>query len=148
MEQQNRELCLVLYNVPETSGTEEEDETAVGMHFWNIHEDASDMALAIQRLGTHSSDQNKQRPVVVRFETMAEKHTFLKHAKQLKPAGIKWDDYLTRQQQKERQGLDTDLQTLREKGYMPFFQGSQLKYRVADKTKSCRLGHAFKATTV
>ena len=58
-----------------------------------------------------------------------------------------WDDCLTRQQQKERQGLTTDFQTLQEKGYKPFFRGSQLKYRVADKTKNC-LGHALKATTV
>ena len=84
---------------------------------------------------------------MVRFDTMDEKHIFLKHAKQLKPAGINWDDYLTRQQQKERQALTADLQSLRRKGYKPFFRGSQLKYRVADKTKNCRLGHALKATT-
>ena len=98
----------------------------------------SDMALGIKRLRTCSSDQNTQRPVLVIFETMDDRHTysFLKHAKELKSAGIKWDDYLTRQQQKERQGLTTDFQTLREKGYKPFFQGSQLKYRAADQTKN------------
>ena len=86
-------------------------------------------------------------PVLVHFETMDDKHTFLKHAKQLKPAGVKWNDYLTRQQQKERQGLTTDFQTLQRQGFKPFFRGSQLKYRAADKTKNCRLGHAIKAIT-
>ena len=102
VEQQNRELCLVLYNVPETSETAEEDDAAVAALVWETHEDASDMTLVINRLGTCCSDRNKHRPVVVKFETMDEKHTFLKHAKQLKPAGINWDDYLTRQQQTER----------------------------------------------
>ena len=94
------------------------------------------MAVVICRVGTCSSEQNKHRPVVVKFQSVNNKHTFLKYAKQLKPAGIKWDDYLTRQQQKERQGLAADLQTLREKGYKPFFRGSQLKYRTADRPKT------------
>lgn len=43
-------------------------------------------------------------------------------------------DYLTRQQQKEGQGLTADSQTLREKGYKPFFRGCQLKYRAKPRT--------------
>ena len=147
VEQQNRELCLVLHNVPETSETKEEDAAVIAALVWETHEDVADIDLDINRLGTRCSDRNKHRPVVVRFDTVDEKHIFLKHAKQLKPAGINWDDYLTRHQQKERQALTADFQTLRGKGYKPFFRGSQLKYRVADKTKNCRLGHALKATT-
>ena len=56
------------------------------------------------------------RPAVMPFDTMNENHVFLKHAKQLKPTGVKWDDDLTRQQQKERQGLSADFQTLKTKG--------------------------------
>ena len=47
-----------------------------------------DMDLVVDRLGTCSSEQNKQRPVLVRFETLDDKYTFLKHAKRLKPAGV------------------------------------------------------------
>ena len=100
VERQQRGLCLVLYNVPESSETEEEDDAdAVASLVWGTHEDASQLSLSIDRLGTCSSEQNKHRPVMVKFKTMNNKHTFLKHAKQLKPAGIKWNEYLTRQQQ-------------------------------------------------
>ncbi|DBB07144.1 TPA: hypothetical protein ACH3X1_011715 [Trebouxia sp. C0004] len=116
VEQQNRELCVVLHNVPETSETEEEDDAAVAALVLETHGDASEMFVVINRLGTCCSDRNKHRPVVVRFETMDEKHIFLKHAKQLKPVGINWDDYLTRQQQKERQPLTADFPNSARKG--------------------------------
>ena len=149
VQQQNREVGVALYNVPEASETVvEDDAAAVAALFWETHEDASERSLVISCLGTCSSDQNKHRPVMVKFATVDEKDTFLKHAKQLKPARIKWDDYLTRQQQEEQPALTADFQTLRDKGYKPFFQGSQLKYRGADKTRNCRLGHALKATRV
>ena len=81
------------------------------------------MASVIACLGTRSSDQNKHRPLVVRSGTVDGKHTFLKHAKQLKPAGIKWDDYLTRKQQKEQQALTADVQkSTRKRATDPSFE--------------------------
>ena len=54
----------------------EEGDAAVAALVWETHEDVFEMALVITRLGTRSSDQNKHRPVVVRFKTVDEKHTF------------------------------------------------------------------------
>lgn len=63
--------------------------------------DTADMNLSVGRLGTRSVQQDRHRPAMVLFDTVEEKHTFIKHIKQLKPTGVKWDDCLTRQQQKE-----------------------------------------------
>lgn len=47
---------------------------------------------------------------------------------ELRREGIRADDGLTRGQQKQRQALSHDFQVLTNKGYKPFFRGSQLKY--------------------
>lgn len=69
VERQGRELCLVLYNVPKTSETEDEDDIAVKKLVVGTHKDC-DLALAIYRLGTRSSEQNKHRPAIVKLETV------------------------------------------------------------------------------
>lgn len=141
-DRRERELDLVLYNIPEML---DDHEDQVAIH--SLVEGRHDMTVASMRIGERSSRQGRPRPALIRFDTMDDKHTFLKHAKELKP-GIKWDDYLTRQQQKERQVLAADLHALRTKGFRPFFRGSQLKYRNANKTKNCRLGQAIKVVQV
>ena len=120
--------------LPETSETEQEDQEAVAALVWETHEDASDMTLVINCLCTCCSDRNKHRRVVatmVKFETMDQKHTFLKHAKQLKPAGMNWDDYLTRQRQKERQDLTADFQLCVERA-------TNLLSRLSTEVPCCR----------
>ena len=142
-----RSLQLVLYNIPEVP-EQEEDDDAIFAAVTETHADLADITIGIRRLGKSSLEQGRHRPALVRFSTQDEKHLFLKHAKVLKPTGVKWDDYLTQQQQKERQGLSADFQALKTKGYTPFFRGSVLKYRHAEKTRNCRLGQALKAPNV
>ncbi len=48
------------------------------------------------------------------------------------------DDWLTELQQKERGTLDADFQTLKGKGYKPFFRGSVLMYCRNDKECVCQ----------
>ena len=70
------------------------------------------------------------------------KHLFLKYAKVLRQAGFRVDDDLTPLQQQERTLLEEDAETLRTKGYHPFFRGSQLHYFHRDKMHTCRKGKA------
>ena len=70
------------------------------------------------------------------------KHKFFKYAKGLRQAGFKVDDDLTPLQQQERRLLDEDAETLRTKGYHPFFRGSQLHYFHKEKLHTCRKGKA------
>ena len=51
LERKKRELCLVLYNVPEASGTEEEDDIAVYTLVTGTHEDFSDIDFEYCLLG-------------------------------------------------------------------------------------------------
>ena len=68
---------------------------------------------------------------------MDDKHTFLKHVKHLKEVGLRYDDDLTRLQQKQRQDLSADFNTLKSTGHKPIYRGSSLKFRHADKTRTC-----------
>ena len=79
------------------------------------------------------------------FGSNNDKHAFLKHAKHLKEVGFRYDDDLTRLQQKERQDLSADFNTLKTKGHKPFYRGSSLKFRHADKTRTCRRNGASRA---
>ena len=54
---------------------------------------------------------HRHRPAVVGFDTMDEKHVLLLSMQN------KWDEHLTRQQLKQRQGLSADFQALKTKGY-------------------------------
>ena len=71
----------------------------------------------------------------------------LKHAKHLKELGSRYDDDLTRLQQKERQDLQlsADFNTLKTRGHKPFYRGSSLKFRHPDKTHTCRRNGANRA---
>ncbi len=66
------------------------------------------------------------------------KHKFLKMSKQLRQNGLRLDEWLTELQQKERCTLDADFQTLKGKGYRPFFRGSVLMYRCNKKACVCQ----------
>jgi len=94
---------------------------------------------AQSRLGTYCPDQNRPRPIRVLFRSMNDKHTFLKHAKHLKEVNLRYDDDLTRLQQKQRQDMSAGFDTLKSKGHKPFYRGSSLKFRHADKTRTCSL---------
>ena len=85
------------------------------------------------RLGKYCPDQNRPRPIRVLFKSMDDKHTFLKHAKHLKEVNLRYDDDLTRLQQKQRQDMSADFDTLKSKGHKPFYRGSLLKFRHADR---------------
>ena len=69
-------------------------------------------------------------------------HLFLKYAKVLRQAGHNVDDDLTPLQQQERRFLEEDAETLRSKGYHPFFRGSHLHYFHKEKMHTCRKGNA------
>ena len=79
---------------------------------------------------------------------MKDKHTFLKHAKHLKEVGLRYDDDLTRLQQKQRQDLSEDFNTLKSNGHQPFYRGSSLKFRHADKTRTCKRDGANRVPNV
>ena len=100
------------------------------------------------RLGTFRPDQERPRPVRVEFKSMSDKHTFLKlkHAKHLKEVSLRYDDDLTRLQQRQRQGMAADFDTLKSKGHKPFYKGSSLKFRHADKTCTCKRHAATRAS--
>ena len=70
------------------------------------------------------------------------KHLLLKYAKVLRQAGFRVDDDLTPLQQRERGLLEEDAETLRTKGYHPFYRGSQLHYFHIGKMHTCRKGKA------
>lgn len=61
-----------------------------------------DRDLVVDRLGPCSSEQNKQRPVLVHFETLSDKRTFLKQRPQDRPeeaAAFRTDHQVRRQKQ-------------------------------------------------
>ena len=147
MERKALELHIVLYNIPEVPDQDEDDD-AIRALVQGTHDDMADINIGVGRVGKSSPEKGRHRPAVVKFDTMDEKHLFFSHAKLLKPTGVKWDDALTRQQQKERQSLSADFQALKSKGHTPFYRGSVLKHRHADKTRNCRLGQALKAPKV
>ena len=81
-------------------------------------------------------------------DSMKDKHTFLKHAKHLKEVGLRYDDDLTRLQQKQRQDLSEDFNTLKSNGHHPFYKGSSFKFRHADKTRTCKRDGANRVPNV
>ncbi|DBA92046.1 TPA: hypothetical protein ACH3X2_003770 [Trebouxia sp. C0005] len=91
-----------------------------------------------KRLGSFSSNNRKPRPVLIRFPSMEDKHQSLQLSEPLRQSGLRLDDWLTKRQQKERDTLNTDFQTLKGKGYKPFFRGSVLMYRRNDKACVCQ----------
>ncbi len=62
------------------------------------------------------------------FSSLIHRHNFLKFSKDFRQAGFRLDDDLTRSQQAERKSLSLDFQSLKTKGYQPYFRGSLLQY--------------------
>ena len=71
------------------------------------------------------------------FSSLDEKHKLLKMSQRMRERGLRLDDWLTEVQQQERSSLNNDFQTLKEKGYKPFFRGSVLMYRSNEKPCVC-----------
>ena len=94
----------------------------------------------VQRVGKLLTGKQKARLLRVTFNSLYVKHQLLSHAKDLREAGIRIDDDLTRKQQDERQTFDSDFKQLKVKGYKPFFRGSQLRYQCNGQLFSCNKG--------
>ena len=147
----NRSLSLVIYSVPEkdpslkgeaTYEACKEDMEATSV-LEEMHSDDVQYAYT-ERIGRVSVGTEKARPMRITFHAMWQKHTFLAYSKDLRQAGIRVDDDLTRLQQQQRQDLDGDFKILKAKGCKPFFRGSQLKYHVNNELCLCSKGQASK----
>ncbi|DBB07797.1 TPA: hypothetical protein ACH3X3_009211 [Trebouxia sp. C0006] len=148
LDREKRQLNLTVYNVPETT---EKDDYGVE-RFCSLldkcmpdgrHCEGADWEQV--RLGRHCPDQERPRPIRVVFKSLDDKHTFLKHAKHLKTVSLRYDDDLTRLQQKQRQDMAADFDTLKSKSHKPYYGGSSLKFRHADKTRTCKRHGATRA---
>ena len=149
MEQESRKLKLVVYNVPDTADDEDEFLKPIVKHVQPLLSKEFRIGETNwARIGYFSSHQRKPRPLLVSFDTLDGKHSFLKNAKALRQKGIRCDDDLTRLQQQEEKQLSEDFQVLKAKGHKPFFRGSHLKYHWADETYNCKLGQAQRAPAV
>jgi len=84
--------------------------------------------VAAERIGKFVADRTKPRPVRLVFSSLMHRHYFLKFSKDFRQAGFRLDDDLTRSQQAERKSLSVDFQSLKTKGYQPYFRGSLLQY--------------------
>ena len=141
----DRECALVLYGLKELdvqppSGIKPMDDPLTHLLLATLPEE-NDWKSS-KRMGKYSLDSTKPRPVLIEFNSVEEKHNLLKNSKQLRQIGLRLDDWLTELQQKERGTLDDDFQTLKGKGYKPFFRGSILTYRRNDKACVCQKGKA------
>ena len=144
---------LIVYNVQETA---EEDDNGVEAFFSLMDECMPDGRHCVpnewsqSQLGAYCPDQNRPRPIRVLFESMNDTHTFLKHAKHLREVSLKSNNDLTTCllegcSPKERQEMSADFDTLKSKGHKPFYRGSSLKFRHADRTRTCRRHGATRA---
>ncbi len=98
--------------------------------------------VAAERIGKFVADSNKPRPVRLRFSSLIHKHSFLELSKAFRLAGFRLDDDLTKSQQAERKSLSLDFQSLKTKGYQPYFRGSLLQYYSDNKKHTCGKGKA------
>ena len=161
IERNKKSLNLVMYNIPEeeerakTKAEEANDSAmaymlAVGNALSKAGAPDEEVTTVVQsiapagveRIGRFVADRNKPRPIRVLFNKTGQKHTILSYAKDLRQAGIRVDDDLTRVQQTERRGLDLDFKILKGKGYQPYFRGSLLKYYSGNKNHTCAKGKA------
>ena len=140
LDRQNRQLNVILYNVPDAA--EEDDQGAATLQSLLGKCINLDVCLRFaweqERLGTYCPNKKGPRPIRVMFDSLDDKHAFFKHAHHLKDVGLRYDDDLTRLQQQQRQELSADFNILKSKGYKPFYRGSSLKFRNADKTFTCK----------
>ncbi len=151
-EREARKLNLVLYNIPEQADTAGKRSGLPNLNdainsYVDDHSELDTLKIeTCVRLGKLTSEQKRPRPMRLAVYSEIDKHLFLKYVKELRQrGGVRCDDDLTKLQQKERQELSADFETLKQKGHQPFFRGAVLKYRHADKTRNCRPGQAHKA---
>ena len=139
LDRRSRQLYLIVYSLPE----DQEDPLREILH---MIDEKHRLEMCVdgppQRLGRCWPDTTKPRLVRLKFGTMHGKHLFLKNAKVLRQAGFRVDDDLTPLQQRERGLLEEDAETLRTKGYHPFYRGSQLHHFHIGKMHTCRKGKA------
>ena len=98
--------------------------------------------VAAERIGKFVADRTKPRPVRLVFSSLIYKHSFLEFSKDFRQAGSRLDDDLTKSQQAERKSLSLDFQSLKTKGYQPYFRGSILQYYSDNKNHTCVKGKA------
>lgn len=138
LDRDRRKLNLVLSHVPEPRETEKMDSNGVEtLHQMIQRGTPAKSAWSQQRLGAFSSVQKGPRPILMSFDTETDKHNFLKLAKQLTQEGLRFDDYLTRSQQKQRKALSVGFDALKAKGHKPFYRRSTLMYCHAGETHIC-----------
>ncbi len=158
MERDKKSLNLVVYNIPEEGPGEKarsrsEASNTMALEYYNALAPALEceekemtetlqLPLHIERIGKVTADRTKPRSLRLVFPTLVKKHTFLRYAKDLRQAGLRVDDDLTRTQQTERRSLNLDFQSLKDKGYQPYFRGSLLKYYTGNKSHTCDKGKA------
>ena len=152
LDRETRKLNLVVYNVPEETKEDREDQVET---FCSLLDkcmpdgrEVEGLGWEQEKIGTYCSAQKRPRPVRLIFATMSDKHVFLKHAKHLKEVGLRYDDDLTRLQQKQREDMSADFSTLKSKGHKPFYRGSSLKFRHAEKTHTCKRDKANRVPDV
>ncbi len=152
-----KSLNLVMYNIPEegeraknrfevlkTLNTELDTavETALDKYGEKDLEKLFTCIVAAERIGKFVADRTKPRPVRLVFSSLIHRHHFLKFSKDFRQAGFRLDDDLTRSQQAERKSLSLDFQSLKTKGYQPYFRGSLLQYYSDNKNHTCVKGKA------
>ena len=149
-----KSLNLVIYNIPEEAEraknrfeamkTMDTELNAAFNTALNKHEGKELFAnpVAADRLGKFVAERNKPRPVRLMFSSLMHKHSFLGFSKDFRQAGFRLDDDLTRSQQAERKNLSLDFQSLKTKGYQPYFRGSVLQYYSDNKNHMCGKGKA------
>ncbi len=146
LETENRQLILVVYDVPDTAKEDDSGaETLASLLGKCTPEGYEGFRWEQSRLGTFRPDQERPRPIRIYFKSLTDKHTFLKHAKHLKEINLRYDDDLTRSQQRQRQDMAAEFDTLKSKGHKPFYRGSSLKFRHANKTRTCKKHRAIRA---
>ncbi len=117
-------------------------ETALNKHGDKDLEKLFTCLVAAERIGKFVADRTKPRPVRLVFSSLIHRHNFLKFSKDFRQAGFRLDDDLTRSQQAERKSLSLDFQSLKTKGYQPYFRGSLLQYYSDNKNHTCVKGKA------
>ena len=140
-ERRDRQCALVLYGLKELdvqppTGIKPKDSPLTHLLLDTLPEEVN--WKSHRRMGRFSPDSAKPRPVLIEFNSQEEKHKLLEHSKQLRQIGLRLDDWLTEQQQKDRGTLNADFQILKGKGFKPFFRGSVLMYRRNDKACVCQ----------
>jgi len=139
LDRRSRQLNLIVYSLPEDPEDPLRD-------IWHRIDEKHRLEMRVdgppQSLGRRWPDATRPRPVRLKFGTMHGKHLFLQYSKVLRQAGFRVDDDLTPLQQRERGLLEEDAETLRTKGYHPFYRGSQLHYFHTGKMYTCSKGNA------